>query len=66
MKIGFFGPIGGLLLAALILTASTYFTPTDSPWRWVGFLGAVLAFLFGIYAGYGGKDGNPPSAPTAA
>ena len=44
MKLGILGPIGGLILAALIIGAVVYFTPTDSPWRWVGFLLGAVAF----------------------
>lgn len=66
MKIGPLGPIGGIILAAIILTLFVGNTQTDSPLRWLGFVLALAAFVIGAYLGYGGKDGNPPSAPTAA
>ena len=60
MKLGIFGPLAGLAAAGLIMTASTLVTPTDSPWRWLGFALAVLAFLGGTYLGYGGESKDAP------
>ena len=61
MKFGFLGPIGGLILAAIILTLFIGNTPVDSSWRWLGFALALLAFGGGTYLGYGGKsNSNPP------
>lgn len=63
MKIGLFGPLGGLVIAALILTLFTFNTVTDSPWRWLGFGLAVAAFAAGAWLGYGGKSLNDQAGP---
>ena len=61
MKFGFLGPIGGFILAAVILTLFIGNTPVDSPLRWLGFALALLAFGGGTFLGYGGKsDSTPP------
>ena len=65
MKFGFLGPIGGLIAAAIIITLFVGNTPVDSPLRWLGFALGLLAFGAGAFLGYGGKDGNPPTTPTA-
>ena len=60
MKFGFLGPIGGLIIAAIILTLFIGNTPVDSPLRWLGFALALAAFGGGAYLGYGDKSGNTP------
>lgn len=45
---GWFGPILGIVAAALIIGAFEYFLPTDSPWLWLGFGLGLLAFVGGI------------------
>ena len=63
MKIGFFGPLGGLAIAALILTLFAFNTVTDSPWRWLGFGLAVVVFAAGAWLGYGGGSLNDKAGP---
>lgn len=59
MKIGILGPIGGLIIAALILGLFIHLTPADSNWRVLGFVLALGAFGGGIaVANKGEKSGR--------
>lgn len=51
MNKGFFGPVGGIIIAAIILWLFVHNTVTDSPWRWLGFGLASLAFGAGVLLG---------------
>ena len=64
MKVGFLGPIVGLIIGAIILTLFIFNTVTDNPWRWMGFALALAAFVGGVLLGYN-KSGNKPSPPAA-
>lgn len=59
MKIGILGPIGGLILAAGILGAFVYFTPTDSPARIGGFVLALAVFVGAVALAIRGEKGRP-------
>ncbi len=48
MKLGILGPLGGILLASLLLGGFVHFTVTDSPWRVLGFVLAVVLFIGSI------------------
>lgn len=55
MKLGILGPLGGLLLAALLLGGFVHFTVTDSPWRLLGFFVALGVFLASLWLSIRGE-----------